>query len=52
MTLPSLAMSVFRFNFYDEKYQIKLIKGPLEKYILENLILMEMLELMLMKLMV
>ena len=33
MTLPSLAMAVFGFNFYDEKYQIKMIKGPLEKFI-------------------
>jgi hypothetical protein len=33
MTLPSLAMSVFGFNFYDEKYQIKMIKVPLEKFI-------------------
>ena len=29
MTLPSLAMSVFGFNFYEDKYQIKIIKGPL-----------------------
>lgn len=35
MTLPSLAMSVFGFNFYDEKYKIKMIKGPLEKFIRE-----------------
>jgi hypothetical protein len=34
-TLPSLAMSVFGFNFYDEKYKIKMIKGPLEKFIRE-----------------
>ena len=33
MTLPSLAKSVFGFNFYDEKYQIKMIKGPLERFI-------------------
>lgn len=25
-TLPSLAMSVFGFNFYDEKYKIKWLK--------------------------
>ena len=35
MTLPSLAMSVFGFNFYDEKYQIKTIKGHLENFIRE-----------------
>jgi hypothetical protein len=35
MTLPSVAMSVFGFNFYDEKYKIKMIKGPLEKFIRE-----------------
>jgi DNA polymerase type B, organellar and viral len=37
MTLPSVAMSVFGFNFYDEKYQIKMIPkgGPLEKFIRE-----------------
>ena len=35
MTLPSLSMSVFGFNFYDEKYEIKMIKGPLEKFIRE-----------------
>lgn len=35
LTLPSLAMSVFGFNFYDEKYKIKMIKGPLEKFIRE-----------------
>jgi hypothetical protein len=32
MTLP---MSVFGFNFYDEKYKIKMIKGPLAKFIRE-----------------
>jgi len=26
-------MSVFGFNFYDDKYQIKMIKGPLERFI-------------------
>lgn len=35
MTLPSLSMSIFGFNFYDEKYPIKMIKGPLEKFIRE-----------------
>jgi hypothetical protein len=35
MTLPSVAMSVFGFNFYDEKYKIKMIKGPLAKFIRE-----------------
>jgi hypothetical protein len=33
MTLPSLAMAVFGFNFYDENYKLKMIKGPLEKFI-------------------
>jgi DNA polymerase type B, organellar and viral len=33
MTLPSLA--VFGFNLYDEKYKIKMIKGPLANFIRE-----------------
>ena len=32
MTLPSVAM-FSDLTFYDEKYQIKMIKGPLEKFI-------------------
>ena len=39
MTLPSIAMSVFGFNFYDEKYKIKMIKGPLEKFISKSKLL-------------
>lgn len=36
MTLPSLAMAVFGIKFFDEeKYSIKMIKGPLEKFIRE-----------------
>jgi hypothetical protein len=35
MTLPSLAMAVFGYNFYDENYEIKMIKGPLEGFIRE-----------------
>ena len=38
MTLHSVAMSVFGFNLYDEKYKIKMIKGPLEKFLLGMLI--------------
>jgi hypothetical protein len=32
-SIPSLAISVFGFNFYYEKYQIKLINGALERFI-------------------
>jgi hypothetical protein len=35
MTLPSLAMGVFGYNFYNEDFNIKMIKGPLEKFIRE-----------------
>lgn len=35
-TLLSLTLGIFGINFFDnEKYSIKLIKGPLEKYIRE-----------------
>jgi len=33
MTLTSVAMSVLGFNFYYDKYQIKMIKGSLERFI-------------------
>lgn len=37
MTLPSLSLGIFGINFFDnEKYSIKTIKGPLEKYIRES----------------
>jgi hypothetical protein len=52
MTLASLSLGIFGINLFDnEKYSLKLITGPLEN-ILENLIMGEMLELMLMKVMV
>jgi len=37
MTLASLSLGIFGINFFDnEKYSIKMIKGPLEKYIRES----------------
>ena len=37
MTLPSLTLGIFGIKFFDnEKYSIKMIKGPLEKYIRES----------------
>jgi len=37
MTLPSLCISIFGNNFFNnEKYSIKMIKGPIEKYIRES----------------
>jgi hypothetical protein len=32
-TLPSLSLAMFGYWFYDNKYQIKMIKGPLEAFI-------------------
>jgi len=37
LTLPSLSLGIFGIKFFDnEKYSIKMIKGPLEKYIRES----------------
>ena len=37
LTLPSLSLGIFGIKFFDnEKYNIKMIKGPLEKYIRES----------------
>jgi hypothetical protein len=37
MTLPSLTLGIFGLKFFNnEKYSIKMIKGPLEKYIRES----------------
>jgi hypothetical protein len=37
LTLPSLTLGIFGINFFNnEKYSIKMIKGPLEKYIRES----------------
>lgn len=37
LTLPSLSLGIFGISFFDsEKYRIKMIKGPLEKYLRDS----------------
>jgi len=33
LTLPSLAKNIYGTNYHKEEHQIKMIRGPLEKFI-------------------
>lgn len=37
-TLPSLALAIFGFGYKDNEHKIKMIKGPLEKFITEGIV--------------